>query len=171
MFASAPAFARLQCAPYAREVSGIDIHGNAHTWWQQAEGIYQKGSAPKEQAVMVFRSTPAMRYGHVAVVSKIVDARHVLLDHANWSRPGMIEHQSLAEDVSSAGDWSEVRVWNDPSHSLGLRANPVFGFIYKAQPQSPSVPVLAPAPKLLIVSATPQPVTAPGEVLLVSSAG
>ncbi|WP_211151945.1 hypothetical protein [Novosphingobium sp. HR1a] len=28
----APAFARLQCVPDARDVSGIAIHGNAHTW-------------------------------------------------------------------------------------------------------------------------------------------
>ncbi|MBF7015270.1 hypothetical protein QUC32_30320 (plasmid) [Novosphingobium resinovorum] len=58
----------------------------------------------------------------------------MLLDHANWSRPGMIEHQALAEDVSEPGDWSEVRVWFDPIHALGGRINPVFGFIYNSTP-------------------------------------
>jgi hypothetical protein len=28
-----------------------------------------------------------MRAGHVAMVSKVIDERHVLLNHANWSRP------------------------------------------------------------------------------------
>lgn len=133
--APAPAFARLQCVPYARDVSGIEIHGNAHTWWKQADGVYRRGTTPLQDAVMVFRSTSAMPYGHVAVVHEIVDARHVLLDHANWSRPGMIEHQALAEDVSEAGDWSEVRVWFEPIHALGGRTNPVFGFIYNSTPQ------------------------------------
>lgn len=133
--APAPAFARLQCVPYARDVSGIDIHGNAHTWWKQADGVYRRGTMPRKDAVMVFRSTSAMPYGHVAVVHEIVDARHVLLDHANWSRPGMIEHQALAEDVSEAGNWSEVRVWFDPIHALGGRTNPVFGFIYNSTHQ------------------------------------
>lgn len=128
------AHARLQCVPYARTVSGIAIHGNAHTWWQQADGVYQRGPAPRKDAVMVFRATAAMPYGHVAVVREVVDARHVRLDHANWSRPGMIEHEAMAEDVSEAGDWSEVRVWFDPIHALGGRTNPVFGFIYNAPP-------------------------------------
>lgn len=126
-----PAFSSvLQCAPYAREESGIAIHGNAATWWSQAEGTYNRGSKPEVGAVLVFRSTSAMPYGHVAVIGKIVDDRHVLLDHANWSRPGMIETAALAEDVSEAGDWSDVRVWFDPIKKLGTRSNPAFGFIY-----------------------------------------
>ena len=28
----------LQCVPYARQVSGIQIYGDAWTWWDQAEG-------------------------------------------------------------------------------------------------------------------------------------
>lgn len=159
------AYARLQCVPYARQVSGVDIHGNAHTWWQQADGVYQRGAAPAKDAVMVFRSTRAMPYGHVAVVRHIVDARHVLLDHANWSRAGMIERRALAEDVSQAGDWSEVRVWFDPIHALGGRTNPVFGFIYNA----PSQPVPLPEPQL--VFAQPIGEQKPAETLLATAAG
>lgn len=34
LMATTPAFARtLQCVPFAREVSGIEIQGNALTWW------------------------------------------------------------------------------------------------------------------------------------------
>ncbi|KPH65332.1 CHAP domain-containing protein [Novosphingobium aerophilum] len=130
MFA-APAFAQhLQCVPYARAQSGIGIHGNAATWWGQAEGTYKRGHLPKAGSVLVFKSTSAMPYGHVATIREVVDARHVMLDHANWSGPGLIERSALAEDVSEAGDWSNVRVWYGPSHSLGSRENPTYGFIY-----------------------------------------
>lgn len=126
-----PAFAGvLQCVPYARANSAIDLHGNAATWWAQAQGTYDRGQTPRTGSVLVFKATGAMRVGHVAVVSKVVDDRHVVLNHANWSRPGMIETGAMAEDVSAAGDWSSVRVWYAPTQSLGLRASPAFGFIY-----------------------------------------
>jgi hypothetical protein len=131
----------LQCVPYARDVSGIEIRGNAHTWWGQAEGRYERGSEPKVGAVLVLRSTRAMPQGHVAMVGEIVDDRHVLLDHANWSGPGRIERRALAEDVSEAGDWSQVKVWYGPIGKLGLRANPAFGFIYGDAPAAaPAMP-------------------------------
>lgn len=124
------ASAHLQCAPYAREVSGINLHGNASGWWAQADGVYARGHAPRVGSVLAFRATHAMRAGHVAMVHRIVDARHVLLDHANWSRPGMIEHSAMAEDVSPKGDWSQVRVWFAPIGALGTRVAPTYGFIY-----------------------------------------
>ncbi len=128
---STPAIAGiLQCAPYAREVSKIDIRGNAETWWGQAEGVYRRGNRPEVGAVLAFRGTRSMPYGHVATVAKVVDDRTIILNHANWSRPGMIERSAMAVDVSSQGDWSSVRVWYAPSNGLGLRVNPTFGFIY-----------------------------------------
>jgi hypothetical protein len=131
-FAALPttAQARLQCVAYARQVSEVQISGNARDWWGSAEGRYSRGHAPKPGAVLAFAGTRAMPYGHVAVVSKIVDDRHILINHANWSRPGMIERGVMAVDVSAAGDWSEVRVWHGPTRSLGLRASPARGFIY-----------------------------------------
>ena len=126
----AAASAHLQCAPYAREVSGIALSGRAADWWGQAEGRYARGNAPKEGAVLAFRATHSMRAGHVATVAKVVDDRHVLLNHANWSRPGMIERNAMAEDVSAKGDWSEVRVFFAPIGKLGQRSSPAFGFIY-----------------------------------------
>ena len=126
------AHARLQCVAYARQVSEVQISGNARDWWASAEGRYDRGRAPKPGAVLAFSGTRAMPYGHVAVVSKIVDDRHILINHANWSRPGMIERGVMAVDVSAAGDWSEVRVWYAPTRSLGLRPSPAKGFIYPA---------------------------------------
>jgi len=75
-----------------------------------------------------------MRVGHVAMVSGIVSDREVLLTHANWSRGGQIERDVRAIDVSSAGDWSEVKVWYGPIGDLGQTRFPVYGFIYADQP-------------------------------------
>jgi len=122
--------ARLQCVAYARQASAVQLSGNARDWWGHAEGVYTRGSAPRAGAVLAFRATHAMPMGHVAVVSKVIDARHVLINHANWSRPGMVERGVMAVDVSDAGDWSQVRVWYAHTNSLGLRPSPAFGFIY-----------------------------------------
>ena len=124
----------LQCVPYARQVSGIQIYGDAHSWWQLADGKYAKGQRPAPGAVMAFKPYRSMQLGHVAAVSKVLDSRRVLLDHANWSpingRKGQIERNVLAEDVSASNDWSEVRVWYDPIGDLGTTRYPVHGFIY-----------------------------------------
>lgn len=124
----------LQCVPYARQISGIQIYGDALTWWDQAEGKYARGSRPKVGAVMSFRPYGRMELGHVAAVSRVIDSRTVLLRHANWSpidgRRGQIENDVRAVDVSPANDWSEVRVWYAPIGNLGTTAWPVNGFIY-----------------------------------------
>lgn len=126
--------AYLQCVPYAREQSGIQIYGDAHEWWSKAEGRFDRGNRPKVGAVMAFQPHRNMQLGHVAAVSKIVDSRTVLLRHANWSpingRRGQIENDVRAIDVSRNNDWSEVRVWYDPIQALGKTAWPVHGFIY-----------------------------------------
>lgn len=127
----APAQAQFwQCVAYAREATGVAIRGNANTWWSQAEGHYQRGHAPRPGAIMSFKSMRGMPAGHVAVVSQVIGDREVLLDHANWSRPGRIEHGVRAVDVSPQGDWSQVRVWFAGIGDLGTRVNPVNGFIY-----------------------------------------
>lgn len=124
----------LQCVPYARQVSGIQIRGDAWTWWTQAEGRYARGNRPRVGAVMAFSPYGKMELGHVAAVSRIVDSRTVLLRHANWSpingRRGQIEDNVRAIDVSPDNDWSQVRVWFAPIQNLGSTAWPVRGFIY-----------------------------------------
>jgi surface antigen len=137
----APAAAQFwQCVPYARQISGVAIHGNAHTWWGQAAGRYARGSRPKPGAVLAFTSTRRMPLGHVAMVSKVVSEREVLLTHANWSRRGAIERDVRAVDVSANGDWSSVKVWYGPIGDLGTSANPAHGFIY-----ADDAPAAAPA--------------------------
>lgn len=141
MLAPAPAQAQFwQCVPYARQISGVEIRGNAHTWWGQAEGRYARSNAPKAGAVMAFKSHRAMPLGHVAVVSQIVSDREILIDHANWSRGGKVERGVRAIDVSDAGDWSSVKVWFGPIGDLGKRINPVAGFIYPEQANEIAAP-------------------------------
>lgn len=132
----------LQCVPYARQVSGIQIYGDARTWWDQADGRYARGHAPRVGAVMAFRPYGAMQLGHVAAVSNILDSRTVLLRHANWSpingRRGQIEDDVRAIDVSPNNDWSQVRVWFAPIKALGTTNWPVSGFIYNQKPGLPT---------------------------------
>lgn len=123
----------LQCVPYAREVSGVAIRGDAWTWWDQAKGRYQRGREPKPGAVIALANSDAMPLGHVAVVSRILDERRILVRHANWSAPGMIEDDVLAIDSSEDNDWSQVRIWWGQSQQMGARDNPVNGFIYPAR--------------------------------------
>ena len=101
-----------QCAPFARLISGIQIFGDAWTWWGQAAGKYATGFSPKAGAVLVFRPSGAMRLGHVAVVSQVLTDRVIQITHANWSRiggtRGQVEKDVTVVDVSPAGDWSQV---------------------------------------------------------------
>ncbi|MEH6757531.1 MAG: CHAP domain-containing protein [Parasphingorhabdus sp.] len=124
----------LQCVPYARELSGIQIYGDAHTWWRQARFAYERGNIPQVGAVMSLKSHGNMELGHVAVVSRILGDRHILLSHANWSpingRRGQIERNVAAVDVSDNGDWSQVKIWYAPIGALGSTTYPINGFIY-----------------------------------------
>ena len=122
---------RWQCVTFARSFSGINIRGNAHTWWDQAAGRYQRSSQPEVGAVLVMKSfgNGGMRLGHVATVSRIVSDREVLLTHANWTGTGRVETDVRAVDVSPKGDWSQVRVWYAPISALGRTPFPAYGFI------------------------------------------
>ena len=136
--AAAPAASLLsyvgQCVPFAREASGIDIHGDAWTWWDQAEGRYERGHTPRVGSVVVFSRTARLPLGHVAVVSRIVERRVLMLTHANWSRQngerGHAEQDVTLYDVSDGEDWSEVRVWYRDVNGLGGGVYPVSGFVY-----------------------------------------
>ena len=123
-----------ECVPIARILSGINIYGDARTWWAQADGRYARGTEPKRGAVLTFKPHGSMVLGHVAAVSRIIDDRTILITHSNWSpingQKGQIERDVRVVDVSDDGDWSLVRVWYDPLQDLGTTAWPVHGFIY-----------------------------------------
>ena len=141
----------LQCVPYARAVSGIQIYGDAWTWWSQAKGRYARGYLPKIGAVMALRPHANSRLGHVAAVSRIIDTRTILVRHANWSpidgRRGQIEDNVKVVDVSPTNDWSEVRIWYAPIGALGGSHWPVQGFIYRVKPGSSDISARSGAPQ------------------------
>lgn len=124
-----------QCVPFARLISGIQIFGDARTWWDQATGKYDKGFTPKAGAVLCFKPTGRMTLGHVAVVTQVLTDRVIQITHANWSMiggaRGQIEKDVTVIDVSPAGDWSLVKVWYDPNRDLGATTYPTYGFIYQ----------------------------------------
>lgn len=124
-----------QCVTFARALSGLQIFGDAWTWWDGASGKYARGKAPESGAVLVFQRHGSMSRGHVAVVSQVLTERVVQITHANWSpiggRRGQVEQDVTAVDVSDAGDWSRVKVWYGPSRDLGGSVYPTYGFIYQ----------------------------------------
>ncbi|MBC3943395.1 CHAP domain-containing protein [Sphingomonas albertensis] len=153
LMTATPAAAQFwQCVTFARSVSGIEIRGNANTWWDQAAGRYERGHSPKAGSVLAFSPTSRMRVGHVAMVSKVVSDREVLLTHANWSRPGAVETNVRAIDVSDAGDWSKVKVWYGPQGDLGTSVYPTKGFIYSGH--APAGDTLDTQPSYQMASAT-----------------
>jgi len=119
--------ARVWCVPFARTLSGVQIMGNAKEWWGKARGHYDRGRTPAPAAVMSFKATRKNPNGHVAVVSKVISQREVLVNHANWSR-NRVSIDMVAVDVSPKNDWSSVRLESVPGH-LGA-VYPVDGFIY-----------------------------------------
>jgi surface antigen len=120
---------RLQCVPYARQVSHIEIRGDAWTWWGKAKGRYQRGRRPAVGSVLVLRRKGGSR-GHLAVVTRIVSDREIVTTHANWLNRGRIHIDTPIRDVSPNNDWSAVRVWYTPGKVLGKSVYPAYGFVY-----------------------------------------
>jgi surface antigen len=121
--------ADVQCVPFAREASGIEIRGDANKWWKLAAGRYTRARRPQEGAVLVMRGYRTNRRGHVAVVRQIVDPRTIVIDHANWGNDGRIHLSAPVMDESPNNDWSQVRVWNTPTGTWGTRIYKAKGFI------------------------------------------
>lgn len=122
----------LQCVPYAREISGIQLRGDAWSWWSKADGLYAKGSTPRVGSVLVLSKTRHLRRGHVAVVAEVRNSREIVVHQANWLNGGQIHRYTPVRDVSRNNDWSEVRVWYTPGRQFGARSYQAYGFIYPA---------------------------------------
>jgi len=119
-----------QCVPYARGISGIDIRGDANTWWSRAEGQYSRGHVPAVGSVLVIRTYDNNSRGHLAVVTRIVSDRIILVDHANWHGRGEVAVSVPVRDVSADHSWTEVNVWWLDTNTWGSRTYTVEGFIY-----------------------------------------
>jgi surface antigen len=120
----------LECASYARQVSGVRIHGDAGTWWHSAAGRYGRSNKPSPMSVLVLRRTRQLPGGHVAVVRSVVGAREIRVDHANWddgrTRGRIYENMSVI-DVSPRNDWTSLRFWNGAGYGKVYAAH---GFIH-----------------------------------------
>jgi surface antigen len=116
-------------------VSGIQLYGDAASWWESAAGRYERSSEPSAGAVLVFRRTGRLPSGHVSVVSRLRSAREIIVTQANWVH-GRIARSEPVVDVSAGNDWTSVRVWWEPSRALGTTVYPTFGFIAPTAPHS-----------------------------------
>ena len=143
----------MECVPYARRVSGIDLKGDAYLWWGEAAGRYERGDMPAPGSVLSFRSNSRMRLGHVAVVTEVVNQREVLVTQANWGGAGFargdISTGISVIDVSPDNDWSAVRVALGHSPNYGS-VYPTYGFIYgHGTPTTLMADAELPAPQIL----------------------
>jgi hypothetical protein len=123
----------VQCVPYVRAHSVVDIHGDAYTWWEKAAGVYDRSSAPVEGSVMVMVGYAGKHRAHVAIVRRLVTPREIRIDHANWLNDGAIYVNDPVIDVSPANDWSQVKVWNIRSGTWGTKIYALRGFIGPGQ--------------------------------------
>lgn len=125
--------ANLQCVPFAREASGVQIYGNANTWWAQAAGRYPRSNVPAFGSVFVLHGYNTTARGHVAVVTHIDSSRVIRVDQANWLNGGEISRGVPVIDVSPNNDWTEVRIWHIPGGQWGARVYRADGFIHPFQ--------------------------------------
>lgn len=126
---------RLECAPFARALTGVMLYGPAADWWWQAEGRYARDTSPEVGSVLVFQRSSRLQSGHVSVVTKVLSSREIMVAQANWVRHRVTEDQPVI-DVSARNDWSEVRVWWPPSAQMGMAPYPTYGFIRASRPVS-----------------------------------
>jgi len=126
--------ASVECAPFARALTGVKLSGAAADWWRQADGRYERSQKPEVGSVLVLRRSGRLPSGHVAVVSRVVSRREIMVTQANWVHHRITEDQPVI-DVSDSGDWSAIRVWWPPSGQMGSADYPAFGFIRPDHPE------------------------------------
>lgn len=124
-----------ECAPFARALTGVRLTGDAADWWREASGRYARSATPAEGSLLVFRRTGRLPDGHVAVVSRVLSRREILVDQANWVRHRVTDDQPVI-DVSPDNDWTLVRVWWPPTDEMGITDYPTDGFIRPERPAS-----------------------------------
>src|SRR5271156_3407682 len=71
--------ASVECPPFARALTGVRLRGDAADWWDEAAGDYRRAATPAVGAVLVLQRSGRLPYGHVAVVTRVMSARQVLV--------------------------------------------------------------------------------------------
>jgi surface antigen len=139
----------LSCVPFARMATGMAISGDARHWWASSAGSYARGQQPERGAVLAFTASGGMSRGHVAVVSRVLGSRTILIDHANWGGPGIqrgsVMRAVAVMDVSDRNDWTAVRVQVGHDSSNFGRTYPTHGFIYNRAPGTRMMTAEAPS--------------------------
>lgn len=150
----------LSCVPFARMATGMNISGDARHWWHNAAGSYARGQHPERGAVLAFTASGGMSRGHVAVVSRVVNARTIEIDHSNWAGPGVrrgtVMRGVRVVDVSDRNDWTSVRVQVGHDSDTFGRTYPVHGFIYN-RPAGGDRIITVRGPALQEVAMAPSP--------------
>lgn len=123
------------CVQTVRHLTDFTIRGDAWTWWASADGVHERGAEPELGSIIVFDRQSDLPLGHVSVVSGIVDARTIEVDHT-WASGSEIVYGAPVIDVSEENDWSAVRVWHEPTQTMGLTEFRISGFIYPEAPMT-----------------------------------
>jgi hypothetical protein len=123
----------VECAPFARALTGMRLSGAGAEWWPQSAGRYTRSQQPEVGSVLVLRRSPSLPNGHVAVVSRVLSRRQIMVTQANWVHHRITQDQPVI-DVSGNGDWSVVRAWWPPSGRMGVADYRAFGFIRSDHP-------------------------------------
>jgi hypothetical protein len=125
--------ASVECAPFARALTGVQLSGAAADWWPEAEGRYTRSQTPEVGSLLIFRRSARLPSGHVAVVSRVLSRRQIMVIQANWVHHRVTADQPVI-DSSARGDWSAVRAWWPPTGQMGSADYPAFGFIRPDHP-------------------------------------
>lgn len=120
-YASSP----VQCVPHARAVSGINLRGDAYTWWDQANApAYARVNTPSVGSVLVLSRTDRMTHGHVAAVKRIINSREIDVSHSNWGsnrkNRRIIYDFVRVRDISANNDWTLVKFFNHDTNAFGF---------------------------------------------------
>jgi hypothetical protein len=135
VFAVSSAANAQYCVQTVRHLTDFTIRGDAWTWWASADGVHERGAEPEIGSIIVFDRQSDLPLGHVSVVSAIVDERTIEVDHT-WASGDQIVYGAPVIDVSQDNDWSSVRVWHEPTETMGLTEFRISGFIYPEAPQT-----------------------------------
>jgi hypothetical protein len=125
----------MECVPFARVRSGIEVFGDAYLWWQTAASAgYRESSVPQAGDVLALRIGTEGNRGHLAYVKRVVSSREIYVDHANWHGRRELAVDVPVIDVSENNDWSAVRVFWVDTGQMGARTYAADGFISPNRP-------------------------------------
>lgn len=99
--------------------------------------IRARACAARRQCAQL-RPVPNMKLGHVAVVTRVISAREIEVDQANWTSPGAITRAVPVLDVSPDNDWTSVRAglpWRDHFGSVYTTNGFIYGRPVELGPQ------------------------------------